>query len=58
MKYRKRIQNFSSDAVFVNSMDNHIFFFFSRINGNDTCTEILLEAFGDKIVNLSDGKGR
>jgi len=29
-----------------------------RINGNDTCTELLLENKGSVIVNLPDAKGR
>lgn len=29
-----------------------------RINGNDTCTELLLENRGTVIVNLPDAKGR
>ena len=29
-----------------------------RINGNDTCTELLLESKGSVIVNLPDAKGR
>jgi len=28
------------------------------INGNDTCTELLLESKGSVIVNLPDAKGR
>jgi len=28
------------------------------INGNDTCTELLLESKGPVIVNLPDAKGR
>lgn len=40
------------------SITLHIKILCFRINGNDTCTEILLEALGDKIVNLTDGKGR
>lgn len=31
---------------------------FSRINGNDSCTEILIETLGDSIVNCTDTKGR
>jgi len=31
---------------------------YCRINGNDTCTELLLESKGSVIVNLPDTKGR
>lgn len=30
----------------------------SRINGNDACTELLLDTLGDGIINLQDRKGR
>ena len=29
-----------------------------RINGNDTCADLLLEVHGSSIVNLADKRGR
>ena len=43
----------------INSFFNLILspLFFS-INGNDTCTELILESCGPTIVNTVDNKGR
>lgn len=46
----------------TNQMPNFILFlhvlFVYSINGNDTCTELLLEAKGSNVVNLADRKKR
>ena len=33
-------------------------YFCYSVNGNDSCTELLLDTLGDGIVNLQDSKGR